>query len=105
MWACYGTTLAMTEGDFGVELPVIITGPTFTASDELRIKIVGTDGTTIIEKTYDNITNNRFSLEFTASESALLPIGKYNYSLDWYQNSVFMCNIIPSGKLEVSDKI
>ena len=103
MWNVNGITLNMTEGDWGVKLPVTVTGVTFTANDSVRIKIQR-DETAIIEKEYTNITNNTFDLEFTEAESALLPVGSYLYSLDWYQNGAFMCNIIPSGLFMVGDK-
>lgn len=103
MWNVNGITLNMTEGDWGVKLPVTVTGATFTANDSIRIKIQR-DETTIIEKEYTNITQNTFDLEFTEAESALLPVGSYLYSLDWYQDGAFMCNIIPSGMFLVGDK-
>ena len=103
MWNVNGITLNMTEGDWGVKLPVTVTGVTFTENDSVRIKIQR-DETTIIEKEYTNITNNTFDLEFTEAESALLPVGSYLYSLDWYQDGAFMCNIIPSGLFMVGDK-
>lgn len=103
MWNVNGITLNMTEGDWGVKLPVTVTGVTFTANDSVRIKIQR-DETTIIEKEYTNITQNTFDLEFAEAESALLPVGSYLYSLDWYQDGAFMCNIIPSGMFLVGDK-
>lgn len=103
MWNVNGITLNMTEGDWGVKLPVTVTGVTFTANDSVRIKIQR-DETAIIEKEYTNITNNTFDLEFTEAESELLPVGSYLYSLDWYQDGAFMCNIIPSGLFMVGDK-
>lgn len=103
MWNVNGITLNMTEGDWGVKLPVTVTGVTFTANDSVRIKIQRYE-TTIIEKEYTNITQNTFDLEFTEAESALLPVGSYLYSLDWYQDGAFMCNIIPSGIFLVGDK-
>ena len=103
MWNVKGITLNMTEGDWGVKLPVTVTGVTFAANDSVRIKIQR-DETTIIEKEYTNITQNTFDLEFTEAESALLPVGSYLYSLDWYQDGAFMCNIIPSGMFLVGDK-
>lgn len=103
MWNVNGITLNMTEGDWGVKLPVTVTGVTFTANDSVRIKIQRGE-TTIIEKEYTNITQNTFDLEFTEAESALLPVDSYLYSLDWYQDGAFMCNIIPSGMFLVGDK-
>lgn len=104
MWNVNGITLNMTEGDWGVKLPVTVTGVTFTANDSVRIKIQR-DKTTIIEKEYTNITQNTFDLEFTEAESTLLPVGSYLYSLDWYQDGAFMCNIIPFAVFKVEDKV
>lgn len=103
MWNVNGITLNMTESDWGVKLPVTVTGVTFTANDSVRIKIQRGE-TTIIEKEYTNITQNTFDLEFTEAESALLSVGSYLYSLDWYQHGAFMCNIIPRGLFVVGDK-
>ena len=105
MWNSNGYQLQMTEGDFGVRLPITITGPTFTAADEVKLTIKSSmNGSTILEKTFDNISQNTVNLILTASESALLPVGKYVYSLDWYQSGQFLCNIIPFAAFKVVDK-
>ena len=57
-----------------------------------------------VAKTYTNIQNNTIDFELTDSETELLPVGVYAYSLDWYQDGAFMCNIIPSGLFKVVDK-
>lgn len=95
----------MAEGDYGIALPVIVEGATFTASDSLKVTIKNNrNGTAILEKTYSNITNNTIQFELTEAESALLPVGQYAYSLDWFEEGNFLCNIIPIGFLKVVDK-
>ncbi len=103
MWVVSGTSLSMAEGDWGVELPVTVSGATFAANDSLKI-VIKNGETTIVEKEYTNITQNTVKLELTEAESALLPIGVYVYRLDWYQDGAFMCNIIPVSTFKVVDK-
>lgn len=105
MWAVNGQDLKMCEGDFGLILPVTISGATFSAQDEVKMTIKdGMNGETVIEKTFSNISQNTVNLEITEEETALLPVGAYVYSLDWYQDGAFMCNIIPCASLKVGDK-
>ena len=103
MWNVNGTMLNMAEGDWGVKLPVTVSGVTFSASDSVKI-VIKSGETTIIEKEYTNITQNTVDLELTEAESALLPVGSYVYRLDWYQDGAFMCNIIPISTFKVVDK-
>lgn len=103
MWVVSGTSLSMAEGDWGVELPVTVSGVTFSANDSLKI-VIKNGETTLVEKEYTNITQNTVKLELTETESALLPIGVYVYRLDWYQDGAFMCNIIPVSSFKVVDK-
>lgn len=105
MWVAIGTTLQMTEDDYGLSLPVIVEGTTLGDSDSLKIVIKDTvDGETILEKEYHGITDNQVELVFTQAESALLPVGNYVYRLDWYQNGLFMCNLIKVGSFRVVNK-
>lgn len=105
MWNVNGKALAMTEGDYGIKLPVTINGVTFAASDSVKLTIKsGLNGDAIIEKNYTNIEQNTVQLELTESESASLPVGRYVYVLDWYENGNFMCNVVPSGVFEVVEK-
>lgn len=103
MWTVSGNSINMTEGDWGVKLPVTVSGVTFTAQDSVRI-IVKNGEQTLLQKDFTNISENTVDLELTEAESALLPIGAYVYSLDWYQDGAFMCNIIPFGLFKVGDK-
>lgn len=103
MWNVNGLQLNMTEGDWGVKLPVTVSGVTFANNDSVKI-VIKSGETTIIEKEYTNITQNTVNLELTEAESALLPVGIYVYRLDWYQDGAFMCNIIPISTFKVVDK-
>ena len=105
MWAVSGTDLRMTEGDYGIELPVTISGTTLTASDSVKLTLKDTmNGTTKLEKVFTDISQNTFDLTLTAEESEGLPVGNYVYSLDWFQDGVFMCNIITAATFKVVDK-
>lgn len=105
MWYADGTTIQMAEEDYGINLPVVISGTTLGQGDSIKIVFKKTiDGETILEKQYADIQNNTVNLAFTQAESALFPIGRYAYRLDWYQDGNFMCNIIPAGSFKVVNK-
>ena len=105
MWAVSGQNLSMAEGDYGVQLPITINGTELTLSDSIKVTFkTAKNGETILEKDFSSILNNTINLELTESESALFKVGAYVYSLDWYQNGVFQCNIIPCSIFKVVDK-
>lgn len=105
MWRVNRQELRMAEGDWGIQLPITISGTEFSANDEVKLTIKTTmNGTTVLEKTFSSIIDNTMNLELTEAETALLTIGTYVYSLDWYQDGAFMCNIIPVATLKVVDK-
>lgn len=105
MWATTSNGLQMVVGDYGIKLPITVIGTTITASDSLRLTFNNAiTGVEVLVKDYDNIVENTVDLEFTEAESALFPVGVYSYSLDWYQDGNFMCNIIPVGILRVVSK-
>lgn len=94
----------MAEGDFGLTLPITVSGTTLTSADSIRLTIKSAmNGTAIIER---DMTPSENTVNFTLSEedTANLPVGTYIFSLDWYQNGNFMCNIIPSASFKVVDK-
>lgn len=104
MWVANGNDLKMAEGDWGIDLPITVSGVEFTANDILKITFKkGMNTTAILEQTYTP-ENNAINLVFTEEESALFTVGTYVYALDWYQNDLFMCNIIPCASLRVVDK-
>lgn len=105
MWNITGNNITMAEGDFGIKLPITITGTTLAAGDFIRLTIKkGVNGPAIVEKDYDTFSENTFDFELAEAESALLAVGSYVYSLDWYQDGNFMCNIIPIAAFKVVDK-
>ena len=105
MWLVSGNNLQMAEGDFGILLPITISGTTFAAGDEINFVLKDRmNGNTLIEKVFSNITENTVNLSFTEEESNGLSIGTYVYRLDWYQNGIFMCNIILNALFRVVDK-
>ena len=105
MWDVRNSDLSMTEGDFGIILPVTINGAMLEADDSIRLTIKDTqNGDAIITKEFTAIVDNTFDFEISETETALLKVGVYFYSLDWFQNGNFMCNIIPCAKFKVVDK-
>ena len=105
MWNVTGTNLQMAEGDYGIALPVTISGTTLTENDSIRFTFKNNpNGETILTKEYTEISQNTVQLVLSEAESELFPIGVYFFSLDWYQSGVFMCNIIPQAVLKVVDK-
>lgn len=105
MWRVTANSITMTEGDYGIALPVTISGIDFTAADTVKISVLtAVNGETIVEKEFSDISENTVNLELTQAESALLPVGVYVYRLDWYQSGVFMCNIIPFAAFKVVEK-
>lgn len=105
MWAVQGVSLQMAEGDYGIQLPVTISGTTLTASDTLKfVFLTAKNGLVLLEKEFTNISDNTVNLELTEEESALFPPKMYVYRMDWYQDGNFMCNIIPEANFKVVDK-
>ena len=101
------TDITMTEGDYGVSLPFPFSGVLIDSADsvKLTVKENADDETAIIEKDFTGILKNTVDLVFTAAESALLDVGTYVYSMDWYKNGVFQYCLIENAKLKVANKI
>ena len=105
MWSASNYNLTMTEGDYGIILPMTISGVTLTAQDEIKITIKSQlNGTDILSKTYASIADNTINFELTEEESALFSVGAYVYRLDWYQDGAFMCCLIECATFKVVDK-
>ena len=105
MWTYIGNNIRMTEGDYGVILPIVIKGAVFQDNDVIKITFKdAVNGTTILEQEYEPI-NNTVGLEFTEAESALFPIGEYVYSIDWFRDGQFLCNVTPVAGFKVFDKV
>ena len=100
-----GKIITMTEGDYGLTLPITINGAVFEKNDEIKIIIKeNVNGKEIFSKSYKNIENNIINFGFTKKESELLSPKYYVYIMDWYREETFLCNIIKDGKLLVEDK-
>lgn len=94
----------MAEGDYGLSLPITISGTTLSTSDTIKLTFKDKqNGSLILEKDLTP-SNNSVKLSLTSAESALFPVGQYVYALDWYQLGNFMCNIVPVGLFKVVDK-
>lgn len=105
MWSANMTNLTMTEGDYGIILPITVSGVTLTAQDEIQITIKSqVNGTDMLVKTYGSIQNNTINFELTEEETALFPVGAYVYRMDWYQSGAFMCCLIECATFKVVDK-
>lgn len=105
MWVVNVYNLEMTEEDYGIELPITVTGIDFGDGDTLRFTFkASVNGEILLVKEFNNIIDNTVNLVFTEEESALFPVGSYVYNLDWYQLGVMMCNIIKSASLRVVEK-
>lgn len=104
-WSVQGENLQMCENDYGLSLPITIEGTTLTEHDSIRLTFKTVkNGEIILTKEFTQITQNAMSLMLTEAESALFPVGSYVYSLDWYQDGAFICNIIPTAAFRVVDK-
>ena len=104
MWNVNGKNISMAEGDFGRALPIRCRGTDLTAADKIKFTFKRSmNGTTILEKELAAV-DNLITLTFTEAESALFPFGQYVYSVDWYRNGSFMCNLIPVSLFKVVDK-
>ena len=105
MWSVKGSDIRMTEGDWGMTLPIIVTGAVLDASDECVFKVKNAvNGTTLVTKTYSSLSNNTVPLQLSSADSAALRVGDYVWSLDWYQSGAFNCNIVPNAKFKVVEK-
>ena len=97
--------IIMTEGDFGLVLPITITGAEISENEKIKFCLRKTSGEDLIEpKVYNDIKNNTFDLIFTKAESDLIKRGTYLYYLDWYKENVFLGNIINGDIFEVEGK-
>ena len=106
MWNVNGQDLKMCEGDWGIQLPIKISGTTLAAADEIKLTVkTAVNGDVVLEKTFADIQNNTVNFELTEDETELLSVGTYYYALDWYQDGAFMCNIIPASLYKVVEKV
>lgn len=100
------TVIKMIEGDYGTVLPIkILTEQELTANDKFSIKIYKEiNAGPVVSKEFSNIQNNTIEFKLTEQESKKLAVGKYIYDLDWYQDGVFLKNIIAKERFIVKEK-
>lgn len=98
--------ISMTEGDFGLILPIELEmDDEIVAEDTFSIKIFKKiNEAPIVEKTYNNIAEKIINFQLTKEESELLKVGLYYYDIDWYQENSFLNNIIAKEKFRVIEK-
>ena len=105
MWKVKNVDLQMTEGDWGVELPITFNGITLGAQDSIKLTIkTAKNGEEIVTKDFSDIAGNTINLELDEVDSAKLPVGVYCYLIDWYQAGSFLCNLVESASFKVVDK-
>lgn len=106
MWAVSnGYDLQMTEGDYGIDLPITLTGSNFSSGDVAEFVIKSAvNGTTKVTKTITSVENDVININLDSTDTAALPVGTYVYGLDWYRSGEFMCNIIPYATFKVVEK-
>ena len=93
------------EKDWGIQLPIKIEGIEFTDHDQILFTLkTEIDGELVFTKTFDHISENTISLSLTEEETNMLTVRDYAYSLDWYQDGAFLCNIIPTAIFRVVNK-
>ena len=99
------TTIGITEGDFGITLPIEIEGIEISSNEQFDIKIFEkVNEPPILTKTFSNISNNTIEFKLTKEESELLKVGSYYYDIDWYEGENFLSNITAKAKFKVLDK-
>lgn len=106
MFEAKNTKIEMTEGDYGIVLPIELEIEGELAPvDKFSFKIFKEiNEEPIIEKVFSNITNNTIEFQLTKEESELLGVGTYYYDIDWYQENLFLNNIIAEAKFKVLEK-
>ena len=105
MWVVSGREIRMTEGDYGVTLPIAISGVTLGAGDSILFTLKKEFyRDTVFTVEFTNITDNTVNLNLTSAQSEALTVGNYIYNLDWYQSGTFMCNLVNGASFKVVAK-
>lgn len=97
-------TIKMVEGDFGLPLPITVTGTTISNDETIKITINNMEKEEIFSQEYKDIKNNTFDLIFTEEQSKELKEGMYTYSIDWFKGTTFLGNIVNGEMFEVEGK-
>jgi hypothetical protein len=95
--------MSMSEGDYGLALPITITGAEIFATDKIDFFIKKGEEV-IVKKTFTNIENNTFDFVLSKENSDKLPVGTYTFGIDWFREDIFMNNIKKNETFIVEDK-
>ena len=105
MWDVKGTDISMAEGDWGVVLPITLTGTTALTGDTMTMTVKSAiNETALLTKSLTFIGDSTFHLTLSSADTALLPVGHYVYSLDWAHPGTFACCLVPAGGLTVEER-
>lgn len=104
MFKIHNNDIYMTEHDYNVALPITINGAEFDNTDSVKI-VIKKGESVVLEKIYNEITENTFNFILTESESETLPLGNYLYHMDWYEDGAFRDCIVEKAKFIVTDKV
>lgn len=101
-----GKKIIMTEKNYGLHLPIKITGATIQKNDTLEFYIKQTGAKeSVIQNKYDNINENTIDFVLTKEQSEKLKVGIYQYSIDWYRDNIFLNTIVNGYPFEVEKKV
>lgn len=98
--------IIMTEGDFGITLPLIFKGD-LEESDTIKfiIKKQTNDSNSVLIKDFDNLSiednTTTCNLSFTKEESELLKNGYYQYGIKQYRDGKLLNTIVTSNEFDV----
>jgi hypothetical protein len=105
MFEIKNETIIMTEGDFGLDLPIEIIGTELASDETIKLTIRDNSNETKIEKEFSGIIDNTVSFSLTETESKKLrPNIKYFYRIDWYKNGQFLGNVVNGKEFIVKEK-
>ena len=103
MWKVNVIDIQMTEGDYGIALPVTIEGIDHEVNDSVAFTVKDkVDGDPLILNVYVLETAPTFDIIMDRNDE--LPVGEYVYTMDWLRGTQFRCNIISCGVFRVVNK-
>lgn len=84
--------ISMNEGDFGV-----ILGINFTDVNETDVVFKIYNKEMLLEKTFENVTDNKVELKLSKEDTSKLTVGTYNYDIYQYKEGILK-NTLLKGK-------
>lgn len=88
-----GNKITMDVNDYGIQLPIDVTGATFALTDKMRFEIKKSkDSDVLFSKDYlnelDNSSKFRFFFELTQEESIQFSPGNYIYFVKYVKDDI-----------------